>query len=82
MFFNFTLGEEDSIYTALENVTHITVYRKADIPAEYRYTYNTRIPPLVIVAENGYSVCVNQTDCDTIRKTFVISINILNVILF
>lgn len=35
---------------------HADCYRKADIPAHYRYGTNPRVPPVVCVADLGWSI--------------------------
>ena len=58
--FNVT-GKEDLIYDALKNVSHLKVYRKADIPERYHYRNSPRIPAIVIEAEEGWVICGKQS---------------------
>ncbi|ELT97397.1 hypothetical protein CAPTEDRAFT_53527, partial [Capitella teleta] len=55
-------GFEDAIYTKMSKVPNMSVYRKADIPAEYHYTFNRRISPLLFVADPGVSFCRTQAN--------------------
>ena len=51
-------GMEDEIYANLTNPTpeHLTVYKKADIPEEFHWKNNRRIPPIYINPEVGWVV--------------------------
>ena len=49
-------GMEDAVYEALSQAMHLSVYRKEDIPDRYHYRDHRRIPPIVAVAEEGWSI--------------------------
>lgn len=51
-------GYEESIYNKLKNISKalgtFKVYRKTEIPSRWHFTSNSRIPPIYVVAEDGY----------------------------
>ncbi|BHF83062.1 Bis(5'-adenosyl)-triphosphatase enpp4 [Sparganum proliferum] len=47
----------DDIYNRLKkNLTHATVYKKADIPESYHYGNNSRVPDIVVIADLGWMI--------------------------
>ncbi|GLG94911.1 Ectonucleotide pyrophosphatase/phosphodiesterase family member 4 [Gryllus bimaculatus] len=49
---------EEEVYTALKKLSEsnqFAVYRKNELPPEWLYAHNRRIPPIMIVANNGYA---------------------------
>ena len=58
-------GSNDDLYDKLKQVPHVTVYQQADIPRGYRYTYNQRILPLLVVADDHWQICAvrSQEQC-------------------
>ena len=44
------------IYTNLSGVDHMTVYKKEDIPDRYHLKEHYRVPPLLLVADEGYAI--------------------------
>lgn len=54
-------GKEEEIYNKLQNIPHLTVYRKEDIPDEFHYKHNRRIQPLLLVTDEGYSLTHNKS---------------------
>lgn len=62
----FSTGMEESIYANLSSVPNMNIYRKTEIPSEYKYTYNVRIPPLLLVAEPNYTFCLEN--CSSISE--------------
>jgi len=47
----------EAIYTALAGShPHLQVYRKADLPARFHYSDNPRIPPIIAIADEGWSI--------------------------
>lgn len=52
----FTETAGDIIVSKLQNVAHLEVYKKSDIPQEYHYSKNRRILDILIVADLGYTV--------------------------
>ncbi|XP_046545216.1 ectonucleotide pyrophosphatase/phosphodiesterase family member 5-like [Haliotis rubra] len=55
-------GREDAVFEALRNVSHITAYRKKDIPDHFHYKNNRRIMPIVLIADEGWMIY------DTVNK--------------
>ena len=59
-------SEVDHVYEALAGAhPHLQIFRKEDIPAEWHYRDHRRIPPLLGVADEGWSITarsVFQTD--------------------
>jgi len=48
-------GREDWLYNRLKNAnSHMTVYKKDDIPDHYFFKHNRRVPPIYLVADKGY----------------------------
>ena len=65
----FTGLEEEifaSLSTGAEQDTTFKVYRNSTVPQEYHYTHNQRIMPIIVVAEENYSIVFNHS-------TFVMS---------
>ncbi len=44
------------MYDALARALHMTVYRKDEIPDRYHYRDHRRIPPIIGVADEGFSI--------------------------
>ena len=50
-------AQVDQVYGALAGAhPHLQIYRKQDIPAEWHYRDHRRIPPLLGVADEGWSI--------------------------
>jgi predicted AlkP superfamily pyrophosphatase or phosphodiesterase len=49
-------GMEDAVYEGLSQAMHLAVYRKEEIPDRFHYRDHRRIPPIVTVAEEGWSI--------------------------
>jgi predicted AlkP superfamily pyrophosphatase or phosphodiesterase len=49
-------GMEDAVYEGLSQAMHLSVYRRVEIPDRFHYRDHRRIPPLVAVAEEGWSI--------------------------
>ena len=60
-FFLLLAGKENEVYDKLKRIPNLHVHWKKDIPAEYHYTYNRRIMPIVIEAAEGYNLCQDHT---------------------
>jgi predicted AlkP superfamily pyrophosphatase or phosphodiesterase len=55
-------GMEDAVYNALAGVhPRMATYKKAEIPERYHYRAHRRIPPIVSVAEEGWSISWHDT---------------------
>ena len=55
-------GKLAEVYNALKSIPHLHTYYKEDVPREYHYTYNRRIQPIVILAEEGYDIVQNASE--------------------
>lgn len=50
-------GKLDAVYAALAHANpHLKVYRRADVPERFHYRAHPRIPDLVLVADEGWSI--------------------------
>lgn len=49
-------GYDDSVYNALGKVAHLKVWKKNEIPAHLNYGSNSRIFPVVVLADSSYSL--------------------------
>lgn len=49
-------GKLESVYAALRQVPHLQVFRKDSVPARYRYRAHPRITPLVLLADEGWTI--------------------------
>ncbi|KAM3171046.1 hypothetical protein ACTXT7_017387, partial [Hymenolepis weldensis] len=55
----------DELYTKVKKAEtddkHCKVYKKEDIPDEYHYKNNSRIAPIVVIAEEGWMLQTNES---------------------
>lgn len=50
-------GKEESVYQRLSAASpHLKVYRKGEVPSRFHFNDNARITPLVLVADEGWSI--------------------------
>ena len=49
-------GRDDAVYEGLREAPHLTVYRKEDLPDAFHYRAHHRIPPLLGIADEGWSI--------------------------
>lgn len=49
-------GREDAVYNALQAAPYLSVYRKEDLPGHLHLGTNRRVPPIVGVADEGWSI--------------------------
>jgi predicted AlkP superfamily pyrophosphatase or phosphodiesterase len=49
-------GLVDSVYARLRALRHLSVYRRADLPARYHLEESSRIPPVMAVADPGWTI--------------------------
>ena len=49
-------GRSAQLYYQLQTMEHAIIYEKDSIPIEYHYTFNDRIPDIVIIAEEGWYI--------------------------
>ncbi|CAH2245795.1 bis(5 -adenosyl)-triphosphatase ENPP4 [Pelobates cultripes] len=54
------VGDPQDVYTKLKNCsTNMQVYLKKDIPDHYHYKHNSRIQPILLVADEGWFIVQN-----------------------
>jgi predicted AlkP superfamily pyrophosphatase or phosphodiesterase len=46
----------DSVMTDLSNLSNARAYRKEDLPAEWNYSNSSRVAPIVVVADLGWTI--------------------------
>jgi predicted AlkP superfamily pyrophosphatase or phosphodiesterase len=49
-------GLEDSVYARLKTVPHLTVFRRAELPARFHLEGSTRVPPVIALADPGWRI--------------------------
>ena len=49
-------GREDELYKNLSAIPHLRTFKKQDIPDEWHYKHNRRILPILIVADEGWTI--------------------------
>ncbi|KAF6113628.1 ectonucleotide pyrophosphatase/phosphodiesterase 4 [Phyllostomus discolor] len=50
------------VYNKLKNCSfHMNVYLKEDIPARFHYQHNDRIQPVILVADEGWTIVLNKS---------------------
>ncbi len=50
-------GKLEEVYARLKNANpHLAVYRKAEVPARFHYNTNPRITPLVLIADDEWTI--------------------------
>lgn len=55
-------GDADRVHRALAGKhPHLQVYRRADVPARYRFSGHPRITPIVAIADEGWSIADRAT---------------------
>lgn len=56
-------GKLDEVYEALAHAhPNLTVYKKEEIPERWHYRHNSRIQPLIAVADEGWYILQNKSD--------------------
>ncbi len=63
-------GKEAAIYDALKAKLppHAKVYRKQDVPARYHYSNSPRIPPILVLPDEGWVLTNSQRFADMERR--------------
>lgn len=56
-------GKLSEVYKALKGMDNVDVYMKEDIPPQYHYQHNRRIPPIVLASHPRYALCVSRQFC-------------------
>lgn len=54
-------GHIDQVIQSLRNINNVTVYKKDDIPDHWHYKKNKRIMPVILVADEGWSITKNKS---------------------
>ncbi len=49
-------GDTQRLYAELTKIPHATAYRREELPARWHYEGNVRIPPLLVVADEGWTI--------------------------
>lgn len=49
-------GLEDSMYRRLRKAPHLTVYRRAELPARFHLEGSPRVPPVIAMADPGWTI--------------------------
>ncbi|XP_006776473.1 PREDICTED: ectonucleotide pyrophosphatase/phosphodiesterase family member 5 [Myotis davidii] len=56
-------GKFDEVYEALAHAhPNMTVYKKEEIPERWHYKYNTRVQPIIAVADEGWYILQNKSE--------------------
>ncbi|KAM4041858.1 bis(5'-adenosyl)-triphosphatase ENPP4 [Anomaloglossus baeobatrachus] len=56
------LKDRNEVYNLLKNCSeHMKVYLKEDIPDQYHYKKNSRIQPIILVADEGWTIVQNAS---------------------
>ncbi|AMW06877.1 hypothetical protein GEMMAAP_14255 [Gemmatimonas phototrophica] len=53
-------GKLASVYNALRRVPHLQVYHKDSVPERFHYRANSRITPLVLLADEGWTISSSE----------------------
>lgn len=62
-FFCLFEGKLDEVYEALANAhPNMTVYKKEQIPDRLHYKHNSKIQPILAVADKGWEIVYNKSD--------------------
>ena len=57
------LGKFDEVYEALAQAhPNLTVYKKEEVPERWHYKHNSRIQPILAVADDGWHILRNKSD--------------------
>ncbi|XP_076016347.1 ectonucleotide pyrophosphatase/phosphodiesterase family member 5 [Genypterus blacodes] len=55
-------GKLEEVYSKLVDANpHMTVYKKEDIPEHFHYKHNARIMPILVEAQEGWTIMQNRT---------------------
>jgi predicted AlkP superfamily pyrophosphatase or phosphodiesterase len=49
-------GETDAIFTRLRSIPHARAYRRKTVPPRWHYTGNSRIAPVILLADEGWTI--------------------------
>jgi predicted AlkP superfamily pyrophosphatase or phosphodiesterase len=62
---------DDLLETLKSKRSHFEVYRREEIPERLHFRQNPRIPPIVVIADEGWSLIKRPLPNDAARKDFV-----------
>ncbi|XP_046360522.2 ectonucleotide pyrophosphatase/phosphodiesterase family member 5-like [Haliotis rufescens] len=62
-------GREDAVMALLRNVSHITAFKKDDIPDHFHYKNNRRIMPIIAIADEGWMIYNKDNEKSTLKGT-------------
>lgn len=55
-------SDETYVYNSIRNCSpNMKAYLKEDIPDRYHYRYNNRIQPIILVADEGWTIVQNES---------------------
>lgn len=61
-FFFFFLTDKKYVYNLLKKCNiHMKVYLKEEIPERFHYRHNKRIQPIILVADEGWTIVQNES---------------------
>lgn len=61
---------ESTYQTLVKANSHLKVYRKSEIPAKFQYQESVRIPPIIAVADEGWTISTH-TLSKSIKNNFI-----------
>ncbi len=53
-------GKEEAVYQQLKQAPHLSVYRKAEIPERLHFQAHRRIPAVIGIADEGWSIATRE----------------------
>lgn len=57
-------GNDERVFKVLNEIPHLTVYRKNDIPDRFHYKTNKRVAPVIAIAESGWGITTRKHMAD------------------
>ena len=59
---NFFLTDKEYVYNLLKQCDdrHMKVYLKEEIPDRFHYRHNKRIQPIILIADEGWTIVQNE----------------------
>jgi hypothetical protein len=56
-------GHFDEVYSKLQQIPNVTVYKKEDLPESFHYRNNRRVARLMILTDVGVTLCDSKASC-------------------
>ena len=53
------------------NLSHVSVFRREDIPLRFHFANSPRSPPLVLLADPGYALLPNSDKYGALTNIFI-----------